>query len=100
MEFILAVLVVGVLVFVGFKVTHKPSMSMAANVTETVPVKLFSRPVTPDQVVRGLRVNFTFAGRKCGGWVKKVRGSRVTVATVMRGHVHMVHRKTHQLTTV
>lgn len=83
-----------------FKTAPKPAAAMASPVaaTEPVPVKMFPQPVRPEQMARGLRVNFTFAGNRYGGWVKRFRGRRVVIAAIMRSKVHLVHRKTHQLT--
>lgn len=75
-----------------FKTTPKPT------VAGSVPVKIFPKPVRSEQLARGLRVNFPFARNRCGGWVKRFRGRRVIIVAVMRGKVHLVHRKIHQLT--
>lgn len=81
----------------GLKSTSKPEVSSAA-VAELVLAKVFSKPVRPEQMVRGLRVNFTFVGNRYGGWVRSFRGKRAVIATIMRGKVRLVHRKVHQLT--
>ena len=77
----------------GLKSTPK-----LASTEESVPVKVFPKPVRAEQMARGLRVNFTFAGNHHGGWVKSFRGRRVMIAAIMRGRVRLVYRKVHQLT--
>ncbi|MBI2454046.1 MAG: hypothetical protein HYV54_00495 [Parcubacteria group bacterium] len=84
----------------GFKTAPKPAMSVSeeAAVPVSIMAKVFPQPVRMDQLARGLRVNFSFARNKHGGWVKSFRGRRVVIAAVMRGRVRLVHRKLHQLT--
>lgn len=91
---VVAAISAGFVVQKFFKVAPKP----AATAAELVPVKVFPKPVRPDQVDRGLRVNFSFSRNTYGGWVKSFRGRRVVIAAIMRGRVRLVHRKVHQLT--
>ena len=77
----------------GLKSTPK-----LASMEESVPVKVFPKPVRAEQMARGLQVNFPFNRNTYGGWVKSFRGRRVVIASVMRGRVRLVHRRVHQIT--
>lgn len=96
MDWIFLFLALGVIAVVGLRVTRKPAAEEAISLN--IVAKVFPKPVQPDQLARGLRVNFPFARNKYGGWVKSFRGRRVVIAAIMRGRVRLVHRKVHQLT--
>ena len=89
MEYIFFLLTVGAAVFMGIRMVRNPVAAVS-------PAAVEPEKVT-DTIGVGLLVSVPFARRNVIGRVTRVRGRRVRILVLVKGHTQVVCRKTHQL---